>query len=326
MKKYLNIKSIAMSFALLGVVVLQSCNGSEEFDITGDPENKVFINTLYAGTPDIPQNSFIFSLLKTPINISISGATEMKAEFAVQCRLPAEKDIVVKFEIDHSADVSSYMPFPSGVEVALDKNELIIPKGMTKSEEKITATINSAHINLFSTLGAYMLPIKVASVQNASFPAASDLVTVPLIVKTAFSNIQSVSSTASGTNITKSSWTATVNGANAPNLVDNLTSGTYSTISPGGNLEVDMKSVYPVSTIYLRYYTASYRMTSCNVYTKESEADQWELQGNASTTVSNASHYIRFYSAVDARFIRIEFLTGANASYGAVLYEFYAHR
>ena len=323
MKKYLNIKSIAMLFVMFGVVALQSCNGSEEFDIDGDPENKVFINTLNAGTPDIPQNSVVFALTKTPTSVLVTNGSSIEFQFSVQCRRPAEKDIIVKFGVDRSEVLPSYMSFPEGAGIEMDKTELIIPKGATISQDKMTVSIKNESLGLFSTLGDYMTSIKVASVENAS---TSNLTTIPLIINTRFSNIASVGTTSSGTAISKTGWSAT-GGTNPARLYDGTTTtSSYATIPYNTDIILDMASVQTaISLIRFTYSAAGYVMRTVEIYTRETSSEEWKSQGTASTTSTNTNHYITFHEKVNARYIKFVFLTGANASAVRIV-ELYVHK
>ena len=325
MIKYLNIKNICMSFVLLGLGVFQACDDTiEPLKITGDTENKVFVNMQNWAPTNAPQNSVFFDVTTAFTSTFLtSSASEAKFEISARCTKPAGKDIIVAFEPDYSDVLSGYMPFPTGVEIQLDKSELTISKGATISEDKITVTVRSEHVSLFRQLGSYMAPIKMVSVQNAS---ASDLTTIPIIFDTKFTNIKGVGTTSSGTSISKTGWSAT-GGTNPARLYDGTTTtSSYATIPYNTDIILDMASVRTnISLIRFTYSATGYRMSSMEIYTRESSSEEWTFHGIAETATSNTNHYITFHEKVNARYIKMVFLTGGNASAVRIV-ELYVHQ
>jgi len=334
MKKYLNIKSIAMLFIMFGVVALQSCNGNDdnEFDITGDGTNKVFINTLNAGNPNAPQNSFVYTASKTLVSYNLTGGV---AKFPVQCKKPAEKDIVVRFELDNSIVYPGFSMLQDGIKITMDKSELTIPKGKTISSDSITLSVHNEDITKLVIPSHYdgikylfMCPVaRIVSVDGAALTESTDLTMASVVINASFaSNLMTGSTTVpSGTlGTTKTGWTATVGGVPVSNnyLFDNTQSTTnYVTIANStlpSSLEIDMQSVQTgIRGMRIQHSARDNHGASVNVYIKETESEEYKLQGPplALSRPANSTpwpHSIRFTNAVNARYIKLEFRTAYN--------------
>ena len=347
MKKYLNIKSIAMLFIMFGVVVFQACNSNDdnEFDITGDGTNKVFISTPNAGNPNAPQNSFVYTATKTLVSYNLTGGI---VKFPVQCKKPAEKDIVVQFELDNSMVYPGF-ELQNGVKVTMDKTELTILKGEVISRDSITLSVINEDITKLvipdyysGTKHLFMGAVaKIVSVDGAALAENPNLTMASVVVQASFaSNLMTGSTTVpSGTEVTtKTGWTAVVGNTTAANLLDGATgtaASAYTAIASAvlpASLEVDMQSVQTgIRGIRLQHSGRDYISTSVNVYIKDTESEEYKLQGPALTLSrpSNSSpypQYIRFTNAVNARYIKLEFRTAYNANNGLRLTEFSIYR
>ena len=326
-----------MSFILLGVVVFQACSGSEEGLPENNVENSVFISAdVLQASGDALLNSFFYVISKNSSGFVLNNgeATEIEGSFVVKCLQPAVDDIKVRFELDNSLITSAYSLLPEDAGFTVDKYELTIPKGKTVSDDKITLSISSEGIDRLpipnyydgGTMHAYMSPvIKISSVSNDVNVINNDhLTTASIALKGSFaSNLMTGSTTVpSGTlGATKTGWTATVGGALVSNnyLFDNTQSTTnYVTIDNSSlpvSLEIDMQSVQMgITGIRLQHSARDFHASSANVYTKESATDEYRIQGPtlALSRPSSATpwpHSIRFVNAVNARYIKLEFLT-----------------
>jgi hypothetical protein len=351
MIKYLNIKNVCMSFILLGVVVLQACNGSEEVDLPeNNVENSVFISAEIIQAPiDALLNSFFYTVSKSSSGFVLNngGATEIAGSFIVKCVHPAADDIKVQFELDNSLITSAYDLLPDNAGFTVDKYELTIPKGETVSNDNITLSISSEGINSLpipnyydGVTYAYMSPvIKISSASNdVKIANSAQLTTASVAVKGSFANNLLASGAGvlpSGAEVTtKTGWTATVGGTAYPILLDGAT-GTAATAyvaitnaSLPVSLEVDMQSVQTgITGIRLQHSARDYHASSANVYIKETASEEYKLQGPAFSLArpSNSSpyfHSIRFVNTVNARYIKLEFRTSYNTSNGVRPTEF----
>ena len=337
MIKFFNVKNICMSFILLGLGVFQACDDVvDPLEIKGSNENFVFISADVEWAPaDALLNSSYYTLSSRQSGITLNNATTMEGSFVVKCLRPAANDIKVQFELDNSLVPAAYNLLPEGVRFTVDKYELTIPKGETVSDGKITYSINTDDVSKFpipnyydGTTYGYMSPvIKIASVSNASLSSSINTTTASIAIKGNFAtNLMTGSTTVpSGTlGTTKTGWTATVGGVLVSNnyLFDNAQSTTnYVTIANAllpASLEIDMQSVQMgIRGMRIQHSARDNHGASVNVYIKETESEEYKLQGPAlalsrPTNSTPWPHSIRFTNAVNARYIKLEFRTAYN--------------
>ncbi|MEL7587183.1 MAG: DUF1735 domain-containing protein [Prolixibacteraceae bacterium] len=321
MRNLINLKYTALWFAMIGGLLIQSCNDDEQFDVTGSRENKVYLNIQSWGPVDAPKNSVVFNVTNTPVGSIIANADKIETKFAVQCTHAAASDIVVRFEIDNSLIADGYSALPNGVTVTMDKSELVIPKGSTVSADSITVSVGNDNLGLLTT-GQYMAPVKIVSLTNAQL--SDNLTAAFLLVRTSYTNCIDQATSVPGTAAGRTGWKATVNGTDQGNrLFDN----NRSTYFYGNNftLEVDLGTVYEnITGLALGYYSRSYSMRSATVYTSVTGTDNYEFQGSPAFP-SATPQYVRFYNPVRARYVKIVVLSGYSAS-GVAMSEFSAYQ
>lgn len=308
-----------MSFAVIGVFLLQSCSSDETYDVIGSTENKVYINTQSWNPINIPKNSFLFTVINTPIGSIIANTDKIEIKFVVQCTHTALSDINVKFEFDNSLISDGYATLPSGVALNMDKTDLTISKGASVSNDSITISIDSDDLD-FLEVGTYMAPVKISSVTNAKL--SDNLMSAYVIVETTFSNCIDMATSVSGTAADRTGWIATVDDVDqGSKLFDNNNSTYYL----GGNftLEVDLGTVHEnITGLMMDFYAWYYAMGSANIYTSATTTNDYELQGKP-TFSDSTPQYVNFYGPVDARFIKIEVTSPSYSdSYGTAIIEF----
>jgi hypothetical protein len=321
MNTLLKFKYMAAGLMAAAAFSLSSCSDDEAFDVTGSSENLVYINTQSFSPVGAPKNSFLFNVTNTPEGSSLSSIT---VKFGVQCTQVATEDIRISFAPDNSLVTEGYSPLPSGINTTLDKSELVIPQGAMISNDSITLSV-TGDFQLLDA-GNYMLPSKITAVTGARLSANANLSAAYVVVKAIFTN-SVYSSSAPGTIVTKNSlgWTATINGVNQPNIVDNSTSTYYNS---GGSpafpltLEVDTKSARTIKGFQLRNYSASYAIREVNVYTSSAATPtDYVFQGRVALT-SAAQQYIRFYQDVECHYVKVEILSSYNANGQTVITDF----
>jgi hypothetical protein len=324
MNTLLKLKYMAAGLLVAAAFLLQSCSKDEAFDVTGSSENVVYINTQSFSPVDAPKNSFLFNVTNTPVSSTIVNASKIEVKFTVQCTQTAAEDIRVKLELDNSLVTDGYSALPSGITTTMDKTELVIPKGANISNDSITISVDG-DLQLLHA-GKYMLPSKIVSVTGARTSANTNLSAAYVVVKAAFTNGVYAAS-APGTIVSKNGlgWTAKINGNNQPNIVDNSTSTYYNSgASPAFPLtmEIDTKSARTIKGFQLRNYSANYAIREVNVYTSNAATPtDYVLQGRVALT-SAAQQYIRFYEAVECRYVKVEILGGYNSTGQIVISDF----
>jgi hypothetical protein len=308
----------------LGACLLLSCSDNDEtFDITGDTENKVYINTWTSKAPEY--NRFLFNVTVTPASTSPAS---VGVKFPVQCTRPATDDIHVNLAVDNSLIQEDYSALPDGITVTFDKPELVIPKGANISTDSIVVSIDG-NLQLLQT-GNYMIPVKISSV-SGSAQSSSNLSAAYVVIKSMFTNsVNNGATLPSGAAITpKTAWTAS-GIANYPERLFDASTSTSSYASTGAvtpplTVEIDMKADYEnVTGFRFAYSNQSYCMTRAIIYTK-TDAGDYEFQGDVTLTRGTAQ-VVRFYQTVNARFIKLEIQTVYNNSYGLRITDFAAYR
>ncbi|MDD4193045.1 MAG: DUF1735 domain-containing protein [Mangrovibacterium sp.] len=319
MKKLLHLKQIASCFALAGVLLMQACSDDEIFDVMGSTENKVYIHTQSWSPIDAPKNSVVFNITNTPAGSIIANADKIEVKFGVQCTHPAANDILVKFEVDNSLPTEGYQGLPSGVALLIDKTEIVIPRGATKSSDSITVSIGSEHLHLFSA-GQYIAPLKISSVTNAKL--SDNLSSAFLLVKAAFTNCLDQATSVPGTAAERTGWMAKVNGGDQGNKLFDDNRRTYF-LGDNFTIEVDLGAVYEnITGLKLDFYAWYYAMGTANIYTSATSENDYELQGTPSFPGSTPQ-YVRFYAPVSARYIKVEITSPSYSSdYGSAVTEF----
>jgi hypothetical protein len=329
MNTLLKLQYMAVGLLTATALLLQSCSNDESFDITGSPENVVYLNTQSFSPVGTPKNSFLFNVTNTPVSSTITypNATSIAVKFPVQCTQVATEDVRVKFELDNSLVVEGFSALPDGVTATMDKTELVIPKGATISNDSITVSVDGDLQSLNS--GNYVLPAaKITTVTGAKISANTNLSAAYVVIKAVFTN-GTYSASAPGTVVSKNGlgWTATINGTNQPNIVDNSTSSYYNSGSSPAfplTMVIDTKSARTIKGFQLRNYSASYAIREVNVYTSNADTPtdtDYVFQGRVALT-SAAQQFIRFYNEVECRYVKVEILGGYNSSGQIVITDF----
>ena len=204
---------------------------------------------------------------------------------------------------------------------------MVIPKGANISNDSITVSVTGDLQALNS--GNYVLPAaKITTVTGAKIGVNTNLSAAYVVIKAVFTN-GVYSASAPGTVVSKNGlgWTATVNGSNQPNIVDNSTSTYYNS---GGSpafpltMVIDTKSARTIKGFQLRNYSTSYAIREVNLYTSNADAPtdaDYVFQGRIALT-SAAQQFIRFYNEVNCRYVKVEILSSYSSSGQTVITDF----
>jgi hypothetical protein len=320
---------ILACFAIVAAVSFQSCNDEDSYDVEGDPTNKIFINTQEWSPANAGSNFLAFSFLHTPIG----EVGKVRTKIAVRSTLPVTKVTTVNAEVVDSlvksynnAYKTSYATVPAGV-VNIEKLSVSIEEGKTLSTDSLTISIDSAKLATL-TETAYLVPIKLVSVTGSSAKISSDNSVVYMLVKrTVTNNYPSpIATDMVGTTIaSRTSWTASMNVAfsNAVTRLFDAKTSTYIMVSPSQPcaLTVDMAAEYSnITGIRIHSYGTSYSINAANI-SSSSDGVNWVSQGQATLSGATAYQYIKFYSPVTARYLKVEITSYKSANY-IVLAEF----
>lgn len=295
----------------LVAISFQSCSEEESFDVVGSSENKVYLNTQSWNPVNMPKNSVIFNVTNTPLGSIVANTGKVEMKLGVQCTHPAASDIKVKLELDNSLVMEGFKILPSGVSVATDKTELTIPKGDIWSMDSMTISVNTDDLDLLEA-DSYMVPVKITTVTNAGVSA--NLKNAYVVINAQESNCYE--NPAQGDMVgqivsNRSAWSASLSVPPSSGALTRLFDGNtrnYFFVTPAARcqLTVDLAAEYTnITGVRIHSYSASYGLTSIDVYSS-ADGENWTSQGNAVLSTSSSYQYIKFYSPINARYIKLD--------------------
>lgn len=317
-------------FALAGI--LNACEDDIRYDVTGDPVNRVYINT---GSHAVAgNNSFSFSVTHTPAG---SFGDPIVVKFPVSCTLGTSSSTQVTLEVDNSLvdaynakNKTGYKAVTNGL-VELNKASVTIASRELASSDSIIISVPESKFSQLTEAG-YVIPVRIAAIGNAQHTEiSSNLNTAYLVIRTAVTNCydQPVAGDMVGDILNRSGWSGTLDVTPSSGTLSRMLDGntrTYWYVSPAKKciLTVDMAAVQQkVTGIRLHSYGTSYSLTSAVVSTS-SDGATWDTQGTAELSTAAAYQYIKFYSPVSARYLRLE-ITGWRSSSYVIMAEFDAY-
>ncbi|MEQ6119124.1 discoidin domain-containing protein [Reichenbachiella sp. MALMAid0571] len=319
MKNIINSKYIAIWFAAIGMLLFQSCEEEEAFDVEGTATNKVYINTPFWSPINLPKNSAVFKVINTPAGSVLSNSDKLEIKLAAQCTHSAERDIKVTFEKDNSLILEGYSPLPEAVTLNMNTNQLMISQGTVQSNDSLTISISSEDLQ-FLDVNSYMVPVRISSVENAEI--SSNLNIVYLVINTEETNVYTkpTSGDMEGDLIDdRSEWSATLDipiSSGSLSNIFNTSTRNYWFVNPATEctLTVDLAAEYSnISGIRIHSYSTSYSLNSIMVSTSVNGED-WTSQGTAELSTSSSYQYIKFYSPLSARYIKLH-IVGWSSSF-----------
>lgn len=304
--------------ALVGVLVLQSCNDDETFDVRGVTENKVYLTTQSWAPITAPVNSASFAVVNTPLGALVQNADKVEMKFPVHATHPSSAAVQVQLAVDMTLVTDGYLAIPAGVPVSLSNGTLTIPAGAKSSTDSVSVSIATADLPLLAP-GTYLIPVKIASATNAQVSA--NLQTAYVLITTKDSNIQSGAgeNDIEGSLIGTTGWSGTVNHAlvtgSAASMFTTQTTQ-YWRVDSGNNpfdFEVDMESEQnSITGIRLHTNNQAYNILRLAVESSV-DGDTWTSHGEGELSFGT-NQYVKFYEPFDARYLKITVLERRHAS------------
>lgn len=304
---------------LLGLVcIFNACKKDETFDINGDTTSRVYFNI---GSYTVRSyDSFNFLIRHTPAG---SVGNEIKAVVKARATLETEENTKVSYSIDNSlidgynkANGTSYVAVPGGI-LELSVTQLNIPQGGLISSDSLTISVPQAKMASLTASG-YVVPVKITSVNEAKNVAVStNANTVYVVIKTVQTNVYDAPTATDvvGTlNTVRTGWTATLDATLTSGALANMFDASTTTnwyINPPKtvNLVVNMNAaITGIKGVRFHTSTTTYYLTTANISTSL-DGVTWTSQGTANFAITNAYQYVKFYSSVNARYIKLE-ITG----------------
>jgi hypothetical protein len=318
MKKLLKMKNLYAIFFIQAVCLLYACSEKIQYDITGNSTNKVYVNTETSYV-----NNYKLSVVHTPI----SEVGNITVTFPVRCTHEAATDLTVTFAADNSlidaynsANSTTYLVVPDGL-IVLSNNGLTIPKGAIASSDSLTISIPNNMLSQLTSSG-YVIPIRISGISSTSNTViSSNQSIVYVVITTSWSNCydNTLIGDMVGTLITpRTSWSATLDATlvsgTLPQMFDGSTT-TYWRISPSAfTMIVNLATQYTgITGIRTNSNTTSYDLTQVRV-SSSTDGTTWVYQGIPLLSRANAYQYIKFYSPITAKYLKIEAVTWYSTS------------
>lgn len=315
-----------MAFSLC---TLYSCKKDKKYDFNGDALNKVFFNT---GNYTVNSyNSYSFIVKHTPVG---SLAPAIKAELPVRSTQNVTVDTKVSYAVDNSliADYNkdkgtNYVAVPAEL-ISLSTPELTIPSGSSISSEMLTLSVTPEKLNLLTASG-YVIPLKIAAVKGDSGVGVGNIAsTVYVVITTEQTNLYDAPIATDMTgilNTVRTGWSATVDAVPTSGTLANMFDASTTTswyITPAKNVSMVVNMAASIDGISgIRYHTSStnYHITLANIYTS-TDGNNWVLQGLARLSIVNAYQYVKFYTPVSARYIKMDVLGWRSATTTRIMF------
>lgn len=307
----------ALSWCLLVILYLFSGCSKKDYNFPGDEINRVFFNTENYTVNSY--NSYTFTVLHTPVG----DLGDIKASFPVRSTQAASNDVKVKYMVDNSlieayntANGTQYLKLPDGI-LSVGGTELTIPSGKLSSVDSVKISV-PAEKNAQLIASGYIVPFKIVSVTGSGNTQVSvNQNTAYLIIKTTVTNTYNspVLTDMVGTLIAnRTGWTATLDPTVSSGLLANMFDARTNTnwiLNPAKACRLTVDMLTPKTRITgLRIHTNSttYALTSAN-FSTSNDGTTWTSQGTAGLSIVSAYQYVKFYSPVTARYIRVD-ITG----------------
>lgn len=313
----LKFRHILACLIVMAITSLLSCSDNESYDVTGNPINKIFINTQQWAPIDSPLNAFSFTVVHTPVD----DFGEVVAKFPVRSTRPVDRSVSIKAELDNSlvdsynkTNGTTYAKLPDGT-LDMSKNSVTIEKGNYLSVDSVVTSIDKSKLALL-TSKTYLVPIKLISVSEDDCEISSEYNTAYLIISTSVNRIKAnVGSTdMTGALVSDySTWTVTTDVAATEGTYSNIFDGSTSTSwmfsSTPITMVIDMKKVKKVSGFRMFAQYGQWGWTFSQVKLSLSKDNvSYDEVGNCNEenmTNEDGYQYISFYGSIEAQYIKL---------------------
>ncbi|QKJ29014.1 DUF1735 domain-containing protein [Mucilaginibacter mali] len=312
------------AIVLIGIA-FASCKKQASYDFNGDSDNKVYLT---AGTYNgLAYSGYNFSVANTPGGIV--GA--VSAAIPVHSTLSATNDIQVKVTTDNTL-VGTFNAKTGGTAIAVPdgaitlSSNLTIPAGQVNSKDSLKLSIASDKLATLAP-GTYVVPLRISSANNASVSANQNVTYVyfTLVATNCYPSPAAADMTGAIV-ATRTGWTATLDatptsGALA-NMFDAKTNTSWSLNPPKAcTMTVDMAATRNAITGVRIHTSSTTYSVNTAVISTSTDGTNWTAQGTATLLNTSAYEYVKFYSPVNARYIRMN-ITAWKSATQIILTEF----
>lgn len=300
---------------------LFSCSKDESYDVTGDPQNKIFINTQQWAPINSLPNSFSFSVVHTPVG----DFGEFSAKVPVRSTRPVGSETKVMGSVDNSLVESynkdhgtSYAVLPQDVASSfMVTNSATIAKDGYLSGDSIKVGVANDKLKLL-TEKAYMVPVKLTSVSGSNCGISKDYSVAYIVITTSVNRIKPNAGSADmvGTLVSDySTWTATATpgstSGSVSSMFDGSTSSSWRFPSSPVTMVIDMKDVKDVAgfRMFSQYaqYGSFYMFSQVKVELSSDDVtyDEVGTCKSGDMVSENGYQYIGFYGSYKARYVKL---------------------
>ncbi len=322
------IKNVALLSLILSVSVFCGCSSDEE---TGTPI-KIFVSNY-----DVPSNIITSDVAITPGGPVI--ITDLEEKFPCRTTRPVAGATTVTLGIDNSLvdkynqeNGTSYLPLPAQA-LKLENTQLHLSAGNAITSDSVS--IATDDLSTLEGDKVYMAPLTILSSNNGDCVTSSNRGTLYLVVNAIKTNCRNAPLAGEMSSLTlvttKTGWSGTIVSdpqftGNASVLFDGNTSSTTSRVYLTGyksfDLTVDLGQTYNgITGLQLYTYSSTaYRIRTMDVYSS-TDGTNFRLEGKANVSTLTTNQYVKFFSPINARYIRVNNITiGSSYFY---LYEFW---
>lgn len=313
MIKYFKINNIIASLMLLGAFTLQACDDNNSFDITGNPNNLVYLKI-----EGQANTALTYTVVTTPIGIenNISGKYPVRIQNAIAEDLTATVEVNrTLLDAYNTANKTSYLAVPDGL-LNINNTTLTIKSGEVVSADSISITANESMLSALEIGKTYLLPLQITSISTHSANISSNMDCIYVVITTVYNEVRKNGGAADmvGTLITSyTGWTYSsdyTTGAIA-NLWTTSTSSRMNFTAQKPVITFDMQAERKVSgvRIYARSSNnAAYRLNNAKLFLSKDGTTFERIADLSISQMAYASYYqyICMYTGVEARYLRLE--------------------
>lgn len=300
---------------LMIAVAIVACDEDDRYDVVGDTTNRIFVNTQTSYV-----NNYNFTVAHTPAG----SVGDITVKFPVKSTQEVSSDVQVTLAVDNSLvdeyneennTAYNYVPQSS---INLSVDVLTISEGHMLSADSVMVTV----INMDAlTEEEYLLPLRVTQISGATGTEISrNLNSVLIKINTLETNVydKPTNSDMIGELMTdKSAWSATssVPINNLSRMFDDRTNRYWLSSPQELDFTVDLGEVTSgIAGIRIHSFSTNYSLTQIAVYSSN-DGVAWGEQGIANLSTASAHQYIKFYSDVEARYLKLQILGWVSSQY-----------
>lgn len=308
----------------LNVVLFVGCEKEEDINTVG---LKVYLNTEIP-----PVNESRFTVVHTPTGSVLRGAD---LKFPIKTTRKSLADITAELTVNNLLVDEYNERNGTNYEVASESSINItgsiqtIKAGSIISTDSVVIELNS--LESLKSESGYLLPLQISKIETSDLGAqiSSNMSIIYLFIKSEFNNVDVNAASVEGELIKKTGWKSTAVGTYASSYLaenaidDKFNTSWFYTVSAKPSITIDMQTVQTVKGVRLapnyNAFSSNYAFKKVEVETSKDD-ETWTKQGvsaNFNRPSGNANSpdfkIIKFYSPIDARYLRLNMIENYEA-------------